>query len=677
MQRVISAGARLAPYFAASSVLLGIATTLQVLPRSEALTAGIATLSAFTLATLAHAAQSVDQTRLANAVDRALGLKGRIANAWSLRSEASAFAELTRADAEAHAVRIVPTSISPLRWPFREAVIPLVLMALASFLISRPTAPAAHRAQTTTSLTPVASSTLATLDNDALDALRDRMASVPRAETEAVQAETEALNALIEEIAAGHLESRAALDELLVREEAVARALREAQERTATIQAELAEAARAMRPLASTDALRDALMQGELAQAQASLRARAEAGAAPSEAEIENLRALAEDRERAAREAALAEAEQEEERLLQRQREQGSAQSPEEERLLQRRQRELETLRREHEQRQAAERELDRLRRELDEAADAMERNSQARNDQGHNSEAGEALERAAEELNRQAREQQSAESLEQLQREIERLREALQEAQRQRQEGRDEEGRGGQGQQSEDAQGEGQGARMRRFVMRAQGEGEGEEGGMRIGMRRPGSSGSGREGGEGTEQGSQGQSPQPGSEGSPSGDDGEGASGRGQQAGDREGEGNVFVLGEQGNAQLEIPGMRGSPGGQGAASRGAEGNGNGSGQGSGHAPETLDEASARLGQSTATRVGSAPGAGPSRSEVIRGGAAQGFATRDYERVYGDYASHAEESLEHDRVPPGYRTYVERYFDLIRPRTDAPPPSSP
>ena len=45
--------------------------------------------------------------------------------------------------------------------------------------------------------------------------------------------------------------------------------------------------------------------------------------------------------------------------------------------------------------------------------------------------------------------------------------------------------------------------------------------------------------------------------------------------------------------------------------------------------------------------------------------------------VYGDYASHAEESLEHDRVPPGYRTYVERYFDLIRPRTDAPPPSSP
>ena len=61
-------------------------------------------------------------------------------------------------------------------------------------------------------------------------------------------------------------------------------------------------------------------------------------------------------------------------------------------------------------------------------------------------------------------------------------------------------------------------------------------------------------------------------------------------------------------------------------------------------------------------------GEGPSRSQVIMGSAQRGFASRGYRDVYTDYSGHAEEVLERDEVPPGYRFYVRRYFQLIRPR---------
>ncbi len=53
---------------------------------------------------------------------------------------------------------------------------------------------------------------------------------------------------------------------------------------------------------------------------------------------------------------------------------------------------------------------------------------------------------------------------------------------------------------------------------------------------------------------------------------------------------------------------------------------------------------------------------------MIRTAAQRGFAAREYRDVYADYAGHAEEVIERDRVPPGYRFYVQRYFQLIRPR---------
>lgn len=48
--------------------------------------------------------------------------------------------------------------------------------------------------------------------------------------------------------------------------------------------------------------------------------------------------------------------------------------------------------------------------------------------------------------------------------------------------------------------------------------------------------------------------------------------------------------------------------------------------------------------------------------------AQRGFANRSYQDVYTDYSGHAEEVLERDDIPQGYRFYVRRYFQLIRPR---------
>ena len=61
-------------------------------------------------------------------------------------------------------------------------------------------------------------------------------------------------------------------------------------------------------------------------------------------------------------------------------------------------------------------------------------------------------------------------------------------------------------------------------------------------------------------------------------------------------------------------------------------------------------------------------GQGAASAEVIHGAAERGFVGKEYRDVYREYETVAEQSLEHDQIPPGYRFYVRRYFQLIRPR---------
>ncbi|MBZ0117308.1 MAG: hypothetical protein K8H88_09950, partial [Sandaracinaceae bacterium] len=158
--------------------------------------------------------------------------------------------------------------------------------------------------------------------------------------------------------------------------------------------------------------------------------------------------------------------------------------------------------------------------------------------------------------------------------------------------------------------------------------------------------------------------------QGGPGGQPGQSQGGQGESGqGDQQQQQQVLTLGGSGppNAILEIPGM-----GQSRPSPGSGPAMQGPGAGAGHDPSTLDDPTRLGGTRRDVRVeGEAQAQGPTRSEVIMSSAQRGFATRDYRDVYTDYSEHAEEALEQDEIPQGYRFYVRRYFTLIRPR-DAP-----
>ena len=61
-------------------------------------------------------------------------------------------------------------------------------------------------------------------------------------------------------------------------------------------------------------------------------------------------------------------------------------------------------------------------------------------------------------------------------------------------------------------------------------------------------------------------------------------------------------------------------------------------------------------------------GQGGASTQVIYGAAQRGFVGRGYKKVYTDYKTVAERVMNEDQIPPGYRFYVQRYFQLIRPR---------
>ena len=111
---------------------------------------------------------------------------------------------------------------------------------------------------------------------------------------------------------------------------------------------------------------------------------------------------------------------------------------------------------------------------------------------------------------------------------------------------------------------------------------------------------------------------------------------------------------------------------GQGQGQNGGQGQGgtpNPHGWGTGHDGQTQGAATnPKVGTQDTQVAGQDTGQGASRSEVIQGAAERGFASRGYTKVYREYHTVAEEALNKDEIPGGYRFYVRRYFQLIRPR---------
>ncbi len=619
-QRAMSAGAL------ALLAGLGLAGVVVALMKTEALGEAdargwlYACAALPVLGLLAGALRPLPRLLAAKLLDRAHGLSDRVTNAAAFADlpERTAFMEAAIEDARARARSLDPRRAMPLRVPFD--VMPALGLGIGVALLAFLEVPRfVEERPLSGGIVPVI------LHGDDLDAfdsgLRDLIQDPETSDD--VRTAAREFNRLIEDLA----------DERLDRAETLRRIAELERRLTAARPADgdllrdsLAQLGRDLTRASLADELSQALRDADAERAEAEMRRLAERlrTEQPSRQELERLRqalSRAAQNRPEDRSEELRQREEEVQRLLRRQREQGEQQPEQERRLLSRRQRELERLRREHQEATERSRQLDRLQREMQQAAEEL---NQRQQDQ-----AADQLDQAAEDLNRMARQQMSQEEMQRLQQQLAELRELIRRS-------RQQQAQNGQGQRGQRGQGQGGQSRMDRFVLRARGQGEGE--GMPIGT--PGQGG--RQGGQqqGGEQG------------------GEGQGGQGEQ--------QMLVLGgEGGDAMLEIPGMgqRQGPGQQGSGPARQ-----GPGAGVGHDPTALDDPTRLGGTRRTVRVEGQDNQGPTRSEVILSSAQRGFASRDYRDVYTDYSGHAEEVLERDEIPPGYRFYVRRYFQLIRPR---------
>jgi hypothetical protein len=294
----------------------------------------------------------------------------------------------------------------------------------------------------------------------------------------------------------------------------------------------------------------------------------------------------------------------------------GDGGSDEERSLLEKKQRELDRLDRDLDARSDAARTLDRLDRELEQAAEDLMK------DLGLTAE---DLDRGAEDINRMDQEERTQQEKEQLRQKVEELRELLRE---------------------QDQGGKPRVVRLKRFGKMARGHGGSQD---QSGDKQGGDPGEG----QGEPQGGEGQL----GRGDEQGRDGQG------QGGSAGGGSETWVLGPSGEKILMLSAGRAAQGG------GVGRAGTGRQAGTGHDPKVEGAATNPPMGTQDTQVQGADSArGGSRSQIILGAGERGFASRGYKRVYAEYHQVAEETLAKDEIPGGFRFYVKRYFQLIRPR---------
>lgn len=450
----------------------------------------------------------------------------------------------------------------------------------------------------------------ALLDTDDIDAFRQATQDLREGGlSPELERSVDELNHLLEQLAGREIDREQALRALRKMEDSLAR---ESQAHPTALKDALGTLGRSLERANVTKTLAKALNQTDPAAAAAEAQrvAKQLRDAVVSPRDLEAMRA-------ALARAAKAREGQSREQLAQRRQEL--------ERLLQRereqrdKQPESESDRRLLNRRQ---RELERLERE-EQAASEQERqlerlqremhDAAERLSQDDNESAADALDRGAEELNRMARDEMTEQQRQQMQQQIQQLREMLRRQQQQQQQS------GNQGKQGKQGQrGGGQRLRLDQFTKLAQGRTEQQQG-----------QGEGQAPGDGTK---------------------------------------VLTLGQNGEGEqvtLELPGMRRTTVSKQSGSGGRE-------AGDRPGDRTPGDATSLDADHVNTRVEGEQQAGPSRSQIIEGASSDGFAARGYQKVFTDYERHAESVIERDEIPGGYRFYVRRYFQLIRPREPNP-----
>ncbi len=278
-------------------------------------------------------------------------------------------------------------------------------------------------------------------------------------------------------------------------------------------------------------------------------------------------------------------------------------------------------------------RNLERLQRKSEQAADQMRERSGERGEEGGEGKGDEGREDESDYQNRSGRkaERKSGEQKERRQKkqqqggrkgergeseDVEQMaRKQLEELRESMRRSRPEGSRSDDSENSRSGEGSDRGEKMREFLRRAKGDSEGEESGDEQQARRRQSDQNGdsrRDGRKGNESSS-----------------GEQGDSQGQKQAEKQGD----SAGDQ-------------PGGEALG----------------------EEASSMKSKRDDSKVDGRKGPGESRSQVIRAASEKGFANREYKDVYGDYSPVVEEVMDREDVPPGYRYYVKRYFELIKPR---------
>jgi hypothetical protein len=129
---------------------------------------------------------------------------------------------------------------------------------------------------------------------------------------------------------------------------------------------------------------------------------------------------------------------------------------------------------------------------------------------------------------------------------------------------------------------------------------------------------------------------------------------------------------GGQGNRKSWKPGQNGQGSGKNGKKPGQNG---GKGQqqggkehGDGTDPDLLGESTPKSGDIKDESLQGVHGKGPSTRETILTAAEKGFANRSYEKVYARYRTVVEEVINAEKVPAGYKYYVKKYFQKIKPQ---------
>lgn len=614
-QRALHAAASLSVVALAGSVALVLLARLGVVHARHPVALALAPLALPLLGALANALRPVRPLDAARRLDAHHRLHDRLGIAWQFRQQPSAartpFMQAAIDDAVSHARTVDVRAALPWRIPPELRVVAVLAALLA--LVARVPIPSRSPRPAAAPLRPVAARDTADLHDDDLAAFREAARQLEaQARTDDARRGVEQFNRLLDDLAHRRLDRDEAFRRLASLQESMA-----AQDAAAGRR--VAEALRTMgdemNPRdAATRQLAEAMRRGDAGAAAQAMREMARSlrqgpmTAAQRQQMAQALRRAAEARPDADElRRQVEQARREVEEMLRRQRER--ALGPQEEALLRRRQRESERLTGEQRQREEQRREAEHLQREIAQAAQDLARDLQ---------QAGADLERGAEELSRMHDEQQSQRSTEELRQQLEQLRELM----------RQQRGQGGQRQRM----------RLQQFSRNASGQ-QGQQGQQ------------GRQGQRG-QQGQQGQQGQ-----------------AGQGSGPAEG---VVLMPGGGGIPIPLPGQR--PGQQGPGGQpGSPGNepGGGGGAGAQHDENLRGAAIDPLGRTRAVQVqGQQTGNGPSRSQVIRAAAGSGFASQPYRQVYSPYWDRAREVLHQGEVPPGFRSYVRRYFQLIRPREE-------